>query len=276
MPLKPSVCHYSFHRLWASEAWDCEKLCAEVAAAGSEGVDFHARLTGDPADVPDRIRQALTNTGLTLTGISLGNNFNQPDNAAFAEELATIKRWIDVAAEVDAPASRIFGCGRLAPEERDAGIARTRRGLEEATAYAAEKGVILAIENHGGYPGTGEEQAELIAAINSPHLRATIDVGNYMGHGQEGVDGTRVAAPYAAYVHFKDFIKLPSDAKPWGWDIRACTVGVGHADPAACLDILIAAGYDGWIALEYEGPGDERIGVFESIAFMHRVMKAAQ
>lgn len=272
MALEPSVCHYSFHRLWAEENWDCEKLCAEVAAAGSAGVDFHATLTGNPADVPDKILTALSNSGLALSGVSLGNNFNQADSAEFAREMDTIKAWIDVAAAVKAPVSRIFGCGRVSSSERPAAMERVHRGMTEAAAYAADCGVILAVENHGGYPGTGEEQAELVEAIDSPHLRATIDVGNYMAHGQEGLDGTRAAASSAAYVHFKDFIKVPSTENPWQWDIQACTVGVGAVDLSGCLEALVDAGYDGWVALEYEGPGDERIGVFESIACMNRVM----
>ena len=28
--MRLAVCHYSFHRLWEAEKWDCEKLCAEV------------------------------------------------------------------------------------------------------------------------------------------------------------------------------------------------------------------------------------------------------
>jgi len=122
-------------------------------------------------------------------------------------------------------------------------------------------------------PCTGEEQVSIIEKIGSQFLRATIDVGNYMQGGQEGHVGTRIAARYAAYVHFKDFCKKPASSKPWSWHIEACTVGKGDVDHYACLEALKEAGYNGFIALEYEGPNDEAVGVPESVKFMNEVMK---
>lgn len=271
MGFRTSVCHYSFHRLWEQEKWDCDRLCAEVAATGAEGVDFHQRLTGNPATAPKRILAALATSGLELSGLSLGNNYNQKDPAAFEKEFAATRQWLDVAAEVNAPVCRIFGGGGT-DEERKIQFARVVENLKRATEYAAKKKLVLALENHGGIPLTGEEQTAMIEQIDSPHLRATIDVGNYMSGGQEGVDGTRAAAKYCRYVHLKDFLKVPSDKKKWGWDIKPCTVGVGAVDHEACLKLLAAANYRDWVALEYEGPGDERIGVTESIYFMKKVM----
>ncbi len=105
------------------------------------------------------------------------------------------------------------------------------------------------------------------------HLKATVDVGNYMTCGQEGAVGTRLAAPFAAYVHFKDMKKVADAAAPAGWKINACVLGEGDVDHRACLDILKKAGYNGFVALEYQGPEDEKTGVPRSVAFMKKVMK---
>jgi sugar phosphate isomerase/epimerase len=138
----------------------------------------------------------------------------------------------------------------------------------------AEKlGVVLALENHGGLPCTGEEQVKVIEAINSKSLRATIDVGNYMGCGQEGHVGTALAAHLAAYVHFKDNRKKPAVKPGLPWSIESCTLGEGDVDHQACLAALTKAGYNGFVALEYEGTEDERTGVPKSVAFMKRVMR---
>ena len=271
MSFRASVCHYSFHRLWKEESWDCDRLCQEVAAAGAEGVDFHQSLTGDPSTARERIAKALEKSGLALSGISLGNNFNKPDESEIAEQLEATRTWIDIASDLKAPACRVFGGGR-SDEDRKVQLDRTVGVLKEAAEYAAKKGVVLALENHGGIPLTGEEQVTMIKAVGLESLGATVDVGNYMSGGQEGVDGTRVAAPHCRYVHFKDFMKLPSDDTSWGWRGKSCTVGVGAVDHEGCLRHLADAGYEGWVALEYEGPGPERIGVEESIYFMKKVM----
>jgi len=234
-------------------------------------VDFHQRLTGDPATARERIARALQHSGLALSGISLANNYNQAEAGAVDEQLDASRLWIDIAADLNTPVCRVFGGGR-SDDPRDVQFDRTVDALRRIAEYAAKRDVQLALENHGGIPLTGEEQVAMIDAVGSDFLSATIDVGNYLHGGQEGVDGTRVAAARCRYVHFKDFMKIPSDEKPWGWAVRACTVGVGEVDHEACLAELHEAGYRGWVALEYEGRADERIGVEESIYFMNRVL----
>jgi len=203
--MKKAICHYSFHRRWAAEKWTADRLADEVKALGIEGVDFHAGMMAPSATAVERIRAALSKTGLTLSGLSLGNDFNQQDPKEFQTQVDRVKEWIRVAAELRAPVSRIFG-GSLRREERQdpSGKAKGRQRILDglgAVVHEAEKsGLVLAIENHGGLPCTAEEQVEVIRAVNSPSLRATVDVGNYLEGNQEAHVGTRIAAPVAAQV----------------------------------------------------------------------------
>lgn len=274
--MKISVCHYSFHRTWAAEKWTCERLAQAVKDLGADGVDFHAGLLGSTAAAAAKIKAALRKTGLTLSGLSVSNDFNVESDADFKKQVDTVIAWLRVAAEVRAPVSRIFGAGIKDRNDRAAFRAcreRVLKGLRIVVKEAEKLGVVFALENHGGFPCTGEEQVEVIRTINSPSLRATIDVGNYMNGGQEGHVGSAIAAPYAAYVHFKDFVKAPDSRSPWGWGIHACTVGKGAVNHRECLQALKNAGYDGFVALEYEGPEDEKIGVAESMTYTKDVMK---
>ena len=276
--MKSAMCHYSFHRRWATEKWTAERLAMETKAVGVEAIDFHAGMMGAASDAPARIRAALAKSGLVLSGLSLGNDFNKEAPEEFRAQVEKVREWIRVAAAVRAPVSRIFGgalrgAQKQDPKAKAAGRQRILDGLGEVVAEAAKQGVVLAIENHGGLPCTAEEQVEVIRAINSPHLKATVDVGNYLGGGQEGHVGTRVAAPYAAYVHFKDMKKIPDASAPFGWKIEACVLGEGDVDQLACLEALKEVGYNGFVALEYEGGEDEKTGVPRSVAFMKKVMK---
>ncbi len=110
----------------------------------------------------------------------------------------------------------------------------------------------------------------MIETIGSPHLRATVDVGNYLLCGQAGHDGTAAAARHAAYVHLKDYRRGTGDSG----SLEACTPGEGDVDHARCLRALQSAGYRGFVALEYEGSGDERQGVRDGVAFMKKAMGA--
>jgi len=273
--LQASICHYSFHRLWKQEGWDTHRLCQEVHSCGVRAVDFHAGLLGEKEGVVERIRPALKETGLELSGLSLSTNFSIRDPEAYRQMIKDTREWMRIAAELEAPASRIFGGSfdrTLPAAEYNEARKRVVDALAALATEAEELGLILALENHGGLPCTGEEQVDMIEEVGSDSLRATIDVGNYMACGQEAEAGTRAAARYCAYVHFKDFRKRADDSKPWGWTVESCTVGQGDVDHVACLQELKEAGYDGFIALEYEGPGDERAGVRESIEYMKGIM----
>ena len=49
-------------------------------------------------------------------------------------------------------------------------------------------------------------------------------------------------------------------------------IGEGDVDIPGCLKILQDTGYDGFVALEYEGEEDELTGVPKSVAYMKEVM----
>ncbi len=271
-----SICHYSFHRTWAAEKWGCDRLAEEVKRQGAAGIDFHAGLLGTIEEAPAKIRAALDKTGLILSGFSISNDFNQADPTLLKNQIDGVKRWLQVAAAVEAPVARVFG-GHIRDRRNQAeltqSLERVSAALAELVKEAEKLGVVLALENHGGLPGTGEEQVAIIKNINSKYLRATIDIGNYLLCGQEGHVGTAIAAPFAAYVHCKDFRKKPTGqpGSPWIWE--ACIVGQGSVNLRLCLESLKQAGYAGFIALEYEGLDDEKIGIPQSLAHLHAVMQ---
>jgi sugar phosphate isomerase/epimerase len=273
--MKTAICHYSYHRIWDSQGWDCLKLAETIGSLGVDGIDFHARLLGDPADAAERIRKALQATGLTLSGLSLSTNFNHADPEARKREEDGILPWLRVAADVKAPVSRIFG-GHMKDRSDRSSLQQGLRWIVEslkAVAEQAEKlGVVLALENHGGLPCTGQEQIEVIRTVNSPALRATVDLGNYLVCGQEGVEGTRIAAEYAAYVHVKDCRKVPDGSRKWGWRPESCVLGRGDVDIAGCLAELRKKDYQGFLALEYEAEDNELTGVAESIQHLKTLL----
>lgn len=275
--MKTAICHYSFHRRWKDEKWTVDRFADEVKALGLENIDFLARMAGQADTIQPQIQQALSRTGLTLSSLSLSNDFNQARKEDWQAQVTDLVQWMDVAAALKAPVCRIFGGyvsleDRKNPQVRAAAWQRMLDGVAAVTKEAEKRGTLLAIENHGGLPCSGQEQVEVIRAINSPMLRATIDVGNYMGCGQEGIEGTRVAAAYAAYVHFKDNKKVPDASLPWGWRVEACTLGEGAVDLPGCIEALRKAGYTGHIGLEYEGTEDETTGVPKSVRYMKSIV----
>ncbi|MBM4019105.1 MAG: sugar phosphate isomerase/epimerase [Planctomycetes bacterium] len=276
--MRKAVCHYSFHRRHVAEKWTPDRLAQEVKALGIEGIDYHARMLGASDDaMAAQITAAVAKHGLILSSLSLGNNFNKPKAEEFKAEVEAARKWIQFAARVKAPVSRVFGGSLGAAERKDdaarkAAWQRMIDGLAEIAREAEKCGVVLGVENHGGLPCTAEEQIATIKAVNSKALRATVDVGNYMQGGQEGHVGTALAAPYAAYVHLKDSKRAGDPARPEAAKLVPCVLGEGAVDLAACVAALRKAGYAGFVGLEYEGTEDETTGVPKSVAVMKKLL----
>jgi len=267
--MKIAVCHYSLHRVFVEQQWTLNKFAEYVKELDVPGIDFHVRFLDSPETAADKIQAALDATGLELSGLSMSNNFNVQNEKKYREQIDTVKVWLKVANQVNAPVSRVFGGhinDRSNPDMLNQGMENVLNALKELVPVAEEQGVILALENHGGLPCTGKEQVEIIEKINSPYLRATIDVGNYMQAPQDGAEGTAIAAKHCAYLHFKDFRRLP-DGK-----LKATVVGEGDIDHRKCMQSVVDAGFDDYVALEYEGSEDELTGVPKSIQYMKDVV----
>ena len=266
--MKTAVCHYSYRQLLNEKGWSIGDFLKHASDHGIEGADFHQRFLPSAEEAPELIQKSLEGSGMVLSGLSLSTNFNR-EGEDFTKEVETALSWIKAAGEAGAEISRVFG-GHV-PDRTDGeavsqGLKRIMEALQIITPAAEEAGVVLAIENHGGLPGTGEEQIEVIEKIGSPGLRATVDVGNYLMCGQDPIKGSSIAAPYCAYIHFKDFKKIDKA-------FIGSVIGEGIVDHAGCLNVLKDGGYDGFVALEFEGEDvDPLEGIEKSYAYMKKVV----
>ena len=271
--MKLALCHYSYHRRWANEGWDIARLTRETQALGVDGIDYHTKLIGvSPDEAIGAIGSALAGASLELSGLSLSTNFNLEDSAEFDAHIAETVAWLETAAALNAPVCRIFG-GKVDRSDKAAiapALQRVTIAMKQLAPRAEALGLVLAIENHGGLPCTAEEQIDVIQQVNSPALRATVDIGNYISCGQRGEVGTALAAGYAAYVHVKDY--TPSEGGPRSY--TSCTLGKGELDIPQCLRSLKEAGFDDYVAIEYEGAEDETTGVVESVRYMKEMLAA--
>jgi len=271
--MKTAVCQYSLHRTIASEKWSLAQYVTYVKSLGVDGIDFHVRLLPEPEKAASAILEAISGTGLEIAGLSLSTNFNRDDPQQIRTEIETVRTWLGVASEIGAPVSRVFG-GRLprdaGPDRRRVGLERVIRALRELAAAAEEAGVVPALENHGGLPCTGEEQAFVIREVGSPFVRATVDTGNYLACPDDPVAATRTVADVCAYVHFKDGERL-ADGR-----MRAAAPGEGQVDLTGCLRVLAESGYTGFVALEYEAETPELEALPRAVNVLRQCIQAAE
>ncbi|HEY8745239.1 MAG TPA: sugar phosphate isomerase/epimerase family protein, partial [Chloroflexota bacterium] len=141
--------------------------------------------------------------------------------------------------------------------------------LGTCAAYAQSNGVVLGIENHGGLPGTAAEVRQVLVAVNSPALRLILDVGNFVGVGDDPVAAARALAEYVVHVHLKDLGPAPTEANSRRENVQ---LGDGTIDLAQIFRILKENHYAGYLSIEYEGRADPTEAVRRSAAHVRRLL----
>jgi sugar phosphate isomerase/epimerase len=179
--------------------------------------------------------------GMTISGGAIRNDFCLQSEAQLEKELAHTCKWIDHYALLGAPAIRIFAGNQPKDEPIGTTLARCAKYTETACAYAAEKGVMLALENHGGVTAKAEGLLEIVKQVNSPAFGVNFDSGNFHSTSDPYAE-LEMIAPYAVNAQIK--VEMQVDGKKI------------EADLKRIVNILRTAKYSGWVALEYEAAED--------------------
>ena len=204
------------------------------------------------------LKQKTFRLGLDISGTAIANDFCLPPGEARDKSLAHTRLWIDHAATMGAPVIRIFAGNVRQGDSDQAAIERCAAGINESLKYAAQKGVCLALENHGGITTRPEQMLEIIQRVDeSPWFGVNFDGGNF-----------RSADPYADLSQIAPYaINVQIKADIFRGDKREDT------DFARVIGILKDAGYRGYVVLEYESAEDPKTGVPRHIETLRRLIR---
>ena len=228
----------------ADRALTIEKFLDRCAEWGCEGAELTSYYF--PQDPTDEyligVRRHAHLCGVTISGTAVGNVFTHPPGAERDKQIADVKKWIDRAAILGAPHIRVFA-GAI-PKDGTVQAAKNAciEQLEECGDYAGKRGLFLGVENHGGIVAEPDGILEIIRAVKSPWVGINLDTGNF--HTDDPYADLAKIAPFAVNVQIKTQIKRRGKAEP------------EQADFAKLAGILVAANYQGWVALEFEEKGN--------------------
>jgi sugar phosphate isomerase/epimerase len=243
--LKLSLAAYSYRAFLAGaeprmDLFDFVNLAADMGLDAVEPTSYYFPKDIDTAYL-HRLKRHAFLLGLDISGTAVGNNFCLPPGPARDEQLALVRTWVDHAAELNAPVIRIFAGTVPKGGDEEEAIGRAIEGMKESLAYAAEKGVTLALENHGGITATPAQLLKLVKAVDAPNFGVNLDTGNF--HTEDPYGDLAQLAPYAVNVQVKTEMKRPG--KP-----------AEEADLAKLIGLLREARYSGYVVLEYEAKED--------------------
>ena len=185
-----------------------------------------------------------------------------PDDAARKRAVENHHKWVE--------AARFLGCHSIRVNAQSAGTPEEQRnrvvdGLRRLVEFGAERGINVIVENHGGLSSNGAWLSSVMHAVGHPRCGTLPDFGNFSLHPGEEYDryqGVQEMMPFAKAV----------SAKSHDFDAQGNETGI---DYLRMLRIVLAAGYRGYVGIEYEGPRlSEPDGIRATKALLERVRTA--
>ena len=135
-------------------------------------------------------------------------------------------------------------------------------GLRKLTEFGANLGINTIVENHGGLSSDGAWLASVMKAVDHPMCGTLPDFGNFR------IEGDRWYDRYKGVKELMPFAKAVS-AKSHDFDSNGNET---RTDFFRMMDIVMDAGYSGYVGIEYEGSEmDEMSGIKATKDLLDRV-----
>jgi sugar phosphate isomerase/epimerase len=256
--MKISCCGYSFRQYLKDGGMSLEDFLDKAVEMGIDGVELTAYyFPTTETDYLSKLKREVFLRGLDISGTAVGNNFCQADPQRRREQIEMVKRWVDISYHLGAPCMRVFAGGVPEGHTEEEAFGWVVDALRECVEYTAPKGVILALENHGGITSTADQVLKIYNAVSSEWLGINLDTGNFRA---DPYNEIAKVAPYAVTTHAKTDIYNPQTGKR------------EKADFARISDILREAGYRGYISIEYEEAEDPMTAVPRFVEYLKGVI----
>ena len=244
--LRTAICAYSFREALQKGTLKYEDLVPMAVENEVDGLDLTVYwFPSTTASFLLPLKRLAYRNSVEIYSISVRTNMCQATAELRDKEVAEVKKWVDVAAALGAGHIRVFGGTVPKTSTEDEAAQWVVDVLSRGAAYAAEHGVILGLENHGGITARASRIVEIIKKVDSPWAAVNLDTGNFTADAY-----TQIAEilPYAANVQFKK-------------DIRVENGKLELADWDRLTKMLAQGGYRGYLALEYEEKEDALVSV---------------
>ena len=287
--MKVAVSSYSFSQAFRAGRITLMESISKAKEMGFEGfevVDFNFKTSCPEGtsleDYAKAIKAEADRVGIVITNYTVGADFQ---NRETAEEVERLKKEVDIAVILGASGMRhdVASWDRAKKYESFyKALPRMAAGVRQVAEYAASKGVKTMSENHGMFAQDALRVEQLMVAVDHPNYGWLVDMGNFTCADENPFISVGIAAPYAVYVHAKDFIVKPADGpnpgkfffkSRGGAYLRGTIVGQGNVPVKACLAALKNNGYDGYVAIEFEGMEDCFLALEAGLENLKRYIK---
>lgn len=180
-----------------------------------------------------------------LIMIDVEGDLGDPETGLRQRAVDNHRKWVDAAATLGCATIRVNAESKGTYEEQQKLAADGLRALAE---YGDSRNINVIVENHGGLSSNGAWLVGVMKLVNHPRCGTLPDFGNFTAY--DRYQGVAEMMPFAKAVSAKSF-----DFDSLGDETTI--------DFRRMLGIVSAAGFRGWVGIEYEG---ERLGERDGIA----------
>lgn len=274
--MKTSVSSYSFSQLLGSGECTQLDLIAKAKAMGFDGIEFTDLQPPEGTsekEYASLLAQESEKYALPIVSYTIGAELLSCDSLQGEIERLCTK------AEV----AKLLGA-RLMRHDATGGYRDSRKGymsFEQAlptiiegcravTHYADGLGISTMVENHGFFCQESTRVERIITGVASENFGVLLDFGNFACADEPSVEAVGRLASFAKHIHAKDFhIKSGNGINPGsgffmsrgGNYLRGAIIGHGDIPVLQCINAVKAAGYDGYISIEFEGIENAEKGI---------------
>jgi len=167
-------------------------------------------------------------------------NLGDADETKRQQAVRNHFRWVEWAQALGCHSIRVNAASSGSYIEQ---IGRAADGLRRLTEFATNYGISVIVENHGGLSSNGNWLAAVMERVDHPDCGTLPDFGNFKIAGNVWYDryqGVEQLMPFAKGVSAKSH-EFDADGNESKTDYRKM------------LEIVLMAGYRGFIGIEYEG-----------------------
>ncbi len=269
--MKTCVSSYSFSSYCSKTGATQKELIKKAKEMGFDAIEFidlspEGNMT--QKEYATLLREESEKVGLPIANYTIGADFLNCDD--FNKEVDRLCAQADIAAILGAKGMRHDATVGFKSDEKsyksfNEALPVLADGCRQVTEYAEKCGIVTMVENHGFFCQESNRVERLVGAVANPNFGWLVDVGNFLCGDDNPAAAVGRAAPFAKYVHVKDFhIKSGSELDPGkgffttrgGTFLRGAILGHGNVPVYQCLKTLKRNGYDGYVSVEFEGMED--------------------
>lgn len=237
-------------------AWDWPKILDFAQQHGFSAIEL--RGLGGNMDLPSNLvfapgrmeqtKKEISAHNLRIACVSSSANLYFDDPARREKELSDARRFIDLAAALEAPYVRVFG-GKAQTDKNPAPDDETKKrvaaGLRELGAYAGPHQVEVIIESHDHFTSSATLK-DVLHMADSGHIGLLWDAHHTFATSNEEPEFTvQQLGPWIRHTHLKD-------STGSGEDRKYVLTGRGNVPVGRQIKALQSIAYKGFYCFEWE------------------------